>query len=251
MASGRIYKQNSLYRPPYNVTHRTLAFKMVTGMVDFPTPRPQSAQSIGHRQYDHLNTSNNVHALSVPRDRPCTSPNVHALSEVSRSHGPWEVVRPASASSKQRYKQTDPSWVNPLGKVALLGGKVHVGGWDETERQVWNDRVRISQHRAVEMRTNKSVNRPNSAAMATRNASDRVQRIESAFHQCLADLPEIQRTNPAAFAGLRKLEGVRRRSSRRETAAQATAERLTATWTVARAGKERPLRDFHDRARSI
>jgi hypothetical protein len=72
----------------------------------------------------------------------------------------------------------------------------------------------------------------------------------NAFHQCLADLPEIQRTNPAAFAGLRKLEAAKRRGQSREAAARATGDRLTATWTVARSGKSRNEFDHRERARS-
>ena len=214
---------------------------MVRGSVDFPTPRPQTAQPTGHDRYNNLNPSHNV----------------HALSEISRSHGPWadqwetshlgwvaRPARPASAAPKHRYKQTDPTWVNPLSALALShAGGGRVGGWDDAERQEWNDLI-SRQHRAVQTRTHKSFSRPNSAAAATRNSYDRVQRIESAFHQCLADLPEIQRTNPAAFAGLRKLEAARRRGQSREAAARATGDRLTATWTIARGGKSR--NEFED-----
>ena len=219
--------------------------QMVRGSVDFPTPRPQTAQ-FGHDRHNNLNTSHNV----------------HALSEISRNHGPWldqwersnlgwvarPASRPASAAPKVHYKQTDPTWVNPLGKISRAGG-ARVGGWDEVERKEWNDLI-SRQHRAVQARTHKAASRPNSAAAASRNSFDRVQRIESAFNQCLADLPEIQRTNPAACAGLRKLEAAKRRGQSREAAARATGDRLTATWTIARSGKSRNEFEDGERARS-
>ena len=204
---------------------------MVRGSVDLPTPRPQTAQ-VGHDRHNNLNTSHDVLALS---EISLTGSNVGSVPWLDQRAA--TPARPASAAPKFRYKQTDPTWVNPLGKISR-DGVARARGWDEAERNQWNELV-SRQHRAVQTRTQKAASRPNSAAAATRNSFERMQRIESAFHQCLADLPEIQCTNPAAYAGLRKLEATRRRGQSREAAARATSDRLTATWTVARSGKSR------------
>ena len=206
---------------------------MVRGSVDFPTPRPQTALT-GHDRHNLLNTSHEVLALS---EISLTGSNVGSVPWLDQRAATPAWARPASAAPKVRYKQTDPTWVNPLGKITR-DGVARARGWDEAERKQWNDLV-SRQHRAVQTRTQKAASRPNSAAAATRNSFERMQRIESAFHQCLADLPEIQRTNPAAYAGLRKLEAARRRGESREASARATSDRLTATWTIARSGKSR------------
>ena len=184
---------------------------MPRGLADYPTPRSQTAQPTDQRL------------------RASLEDTVHSLSK---------VLKVASGPLKPIYQQTDPTWVNPLGKPAHVG-VARVGGWSKThasERRCWDDLV-ARQNRAFASARTREAGRPNSAAAATWEADDRVHRIDAAFHTCLAELSEIQRTNPAASAGLRKLEAARRRSFRREAAEQATAERLTGTWTVARCGK--------------
>ena len=118
----------------------------------------------------------------------------------------------------------------------LSGVTRYAGGKTEVDYLRWEDLVNRQHHRWTVHRDN-AASRSNSTFAASRRADDRLHRIETAFHACLAELPEIQRTDPAAAAGLRKLEAARRRTLRRQATEEATAQRLTATWTVARGGK--------------
>ena len=158
--------------------------------------------------------------------------NRSSADRVAAAYGQRPQTAAPKASTKRPNATANGGSNVKTVKSYVAGGRIVT----EAERECWEGLV-ARQHRRWEIHRDTAASRPNSAPAMQRRTYERLQAFEASFRTCLADLPEIQRTDPEAAAGLLKLERAQRRSLRAEQRAQATADRLAATWTVSRGFK--------------